>query len=86
MYNVFHDVNSTLNTVTKIHEKGVFLIKVFKVFHSVNLTLFTKRARNSEKLGNNLEDDRRSKSQKKFISNLYVSKVMHISLKSFMLF
>ena len=68
--------------MSSVHQKGGFLVKVIKAFHSVNLTLFTKRRRNSEKLGNNLEDDRRFKGQKKFISNLYISKIMYTSLET----
>ena len=40
--NVFHDVNSTLYAVTSIYHRGGFLLKVFKVFYSINLTLSRK--------------------------------------------
>ena len=36
--NVFHDVNA----VTSIYHRGGFLLKVFKVFYSINLTLSRK--------------------------------------------
>ena len=38
-------------------------------FHSVNLTLFTKRSKNSQKFVNKMKDGRRFKHQKKVISN-----------------
>ena len=61
--NVFRDGKSTLYSVISIHHKVGFLLKVIKVFHSVNLTLFAKRTKNSQKLGNKMEDDRRFKAK-----------------------
>ena len=50
---------SILYAVTSIHHRGGFLLKGFKVFHSVNLTIFSKRkifpkqtTRNSERRWN----------------------------------
>ena len=39
--NIFHDVNSSLYTVTKIHIKTGILLKVINLFRNENLTLFT---------------------------------------------
>ena len=83
---VFHDVISTLYTVTSINYKGDFLAKVIKVFYSVNLfTNRTKASINSETI---LEDERRFKGQvffeqviqcsENFAVNRYVSKVTYI--------
>ena len=52
--NRFYDVDSALYMVTTVHLKGSSLLKVINVFHSVNLTLFLKRTRNSQKPGNNI--------------------------------
>ena len=35
--NVFHDVNSTLYTITIIEHKTGFLLKAINIFHSVSL-------------------------------------------------
>ena len=39
--NVFHNVNSILNTVTNIHPKCGILLKVSNVFRNENLVIFT---------------------------------------------
>ena len=53
--NIFHDVNSTLYTVTSIRQGQLFTYDI-KLFHSANSALFTKTLRNSQKFGNKIQD------------------------------
>ena len=52
-----------------------------KVFHSVNLTLFTKKSKNSLKFVNKMKGGRRFKHQKKVISNKSYN-VLNVCTKS----
>ena len=49
LINVFHDVSTAFNTVTKVHYKARFLQKAINFFHSVNLTLFTMTSKKGKK-------------------------------------
>ena len=49
LINVFHNVSTAFNTVTKVHYKARFLQKAINFFHSVNLTLFTVTSKKGKK-------------------------------------
>ena len=87
--NVFHDVKVNLITVISIHRMGGFLLKIYKVFHSVDFTLFTKRkmfpqktARNSETKWKIRKIFKVTQSSQYFTLNLYDLKIIYTLLEN----